>query len=260
MMLVNVPTFSMETVTPTRCNVPDPGEDNHINIHGSAGDWRAIGLPNFLPVPTVVNLGGPGPHLVDQVLVKGGDQSAQVAKGNRWVEILQGLQTKIHGKEIRHVDQGRETIIAKTIGPSVSARGADLSPNVADFLKVKGIRRTVITGNLSTETLGNEYRTVVGCAWKIINGGELENETTNWFRHFGDRRFEYGRAHGIAAYDKVEASGVALGLGGAKADLALIDISMKTLEPEMKVGWLSIGVAKLITGGVSNKSDVTPGS
>ena len=67
----NKSVFAMNNQTATRAAVPEAGADNHIQITGSAGNWRSITTSAFLK--------GPEPGQ-DQVLVKSGDQSTAIEK------------------------------------------------------------------------------------------------------------------------------------------------------------------------------------
>lgn len=67
----NKSVFARTNLTATRAAVPEAGADNHIQITGSAGNWRSITTSAFLK--------GPEPGQ-DQVLIKSGDQSTAIEK------------------------------------------------------------------------------------------------------------------------------------------------------------------------------------
>src|SRR5262249_29423503 len=129
-----------------------------IDTRDSRGNWGSITSVNFLSGPMSGR---------DQVIVKSGDQSAQVAAGNRWVEIQNGLQTNVHGHEARYVAQGRETQVKPL-----------------DDLKVWGDQITKVGRNEEKEVTGTSRRTIIG--------GVLQNDVSRVVQFYGNMRLQWG--------------------------------------------------------------------
>jgi hypothetical protein len=247
--MIMAPVFNREVVTTTSCRGTDTYIDRDIDIQGSAGNWKGIAGFNFLPtweLDTEVFAEQKGNlFLVDEVYIKWGDQSVQVPNGDRLlkihgdhlVEIDRNLSTTIHGEEAHNVKQGRKTVISNTMG---------FADEPADDLEVHGNRRAMIRKN--------DNWTVQGACQKTIHGGELDNEVTKLLDRYADI-IGFGNGSGSAQGAKVEARGTNNELAVFNAELAAIDAKMDVAEPNLGVGWFEIAVAKIITGGWSNKFD-----
>lgn len=132
-----VEVYQADPQTTTGTPVPNPGGDNHIPTSGSAASWSAITSNSFLP--------GPQPGQ-EQVLVKMGDQTAQVAAGQRQHDVLKNATT--------HVNDGDNLLFYH------KNRNTDIT--LDDTLTVHGNREIGIQGNQDIGVKGNQTVTVIG--------------------------------------------------------------------------------------------------
>jgi|RhiMetdeSRZDD1v2_1073273.scaffolds.fasta_scaffold340555_1 Gp5-like OB domain-containing protein len=160
--------FDRKSLTLTACPVPEAGSDNHIQMQGSAANWSAITEPTFLS--------GPKPGQ-EQVLIRSGDQAAQVAVGNRWVEIKQQAWTHIHDKEIRAVDADQEL----TVGAN---QAVQVAQNVTSQIG-KNLSETI--GEMHNKVAGKQIKAQTGKAITIMkdsgdistNGRQIKTKGTD---------------------------------------------------------------------------------
>ncbi|MBO0797212.1 MAG: hypothetical protein J2P31_00155 [Blastocatellia bacterium] len=128
--------YQANTLTTTGTPVPNAGGDNHIPTSGSAASWNSITSNSFLP--------GPQPGQ-EQVLIRTGDQTAQVAAGQRQHEVLKNATTHVNdGDNLLFYHQNRNTDIT-----------------LDDTLTVHGNRDIGVQGKQTVTVIGEQWVTVV---------------------------------------------------------------------------------------------------
>jgi hypothetical protein len=130
--------FQADLQTRTGAAVPAAGADNHIPTMGSDADWGAIASAEFLS--------GPQPGQ-EQTLVKVGNQSAQIAEGERIHDVQKDATTHVHqGDNKLYYDKNREIEIALDDKITVSGnnkievhgdRNVDVIQNLNEYAKLK---------------------------------------------------------------------------------------------------------------------------
>jgi len=128
--------YKADTQTSTGTAVPSAGGDNHIPTGGSAANWGSITSESFLA--------GPQPGQ-EQVLIRAGDQTAQVAAGERKHDVLKNATT--------HVNAGDNLLFYH------KNRNTDVTLN--DALTVHGDREVGIQGKQVITVVGDQYVNVV---------------------------------------------------------------------------------------------------
>jgi hypothetical protein len=131
-----MPVYSADPQTSTGTAVPNAGADNHIPTNGSAANWGSITSESFLA--------GPNPGQ-EQVLIKVGNQTAQVAAGERKHDVFKDATT--------HVNSGDNLLFYH------KNRNTDVTLN--DKLTVHGDREIGVQGKQTVTVLGEQLITVV---------------------------------------------------------------------------------------------------
>jgi hypothetical protein len=130
-----MPVYSADTQTGTGTAVPNAGADNHIPTGGSAANWGSITSETFLA--------GPNPGQ-EQVLVKVGNQTAQVAAGERKHDVFKDATT--------HVNSGDNLLFYH------KNRNTDVTLN--DKLAIHGDNEIIVDKKRTVTVLGEQFVTV----------------------------------------------------------------------------------------------------
>jgi hypothetical protein len=157
-------------------------------------------------------------------------QEQVLVKGSRSIDIQKQLETKIHGNEIRQVDEGRRTVISKTVRPAFTGRTTYGPGDATEYLEVRGGRKTVITKYDDRKVMGNDIWTVMGACFKTIHGGELDNNIAKLIHQHADMEVNIGKNAASLQVSKAEVAAIKLDINGILRELAGIQNELMPLR------------------------------
>lgn len=232
--------FGMNNLTNTLRQVPNAGQDNHINIKGSLANWKSITSESFLPDPK------PG---ADQAYVKG-NQSLH-ATGDRNLKIIGKLTSEIDTGENRTVKNGRTSKVE--VFDNFTVDGFRTDTVNKDFL-------LTVKGNRTDTVIKNHTLFVTGAFLETVIGARNTNQASSWFSNRGWFTFQVAgirlQAFGMRAEAMVLKTGISatkIEVDCARFELQAHNFHSSVLGMKLSCVRPFLAVLKPITGGFTNK-------